>query len=148
MERGEVHGRWASWQEWVAVRPDWQKAGYLIHLVQYGPRIRELPNVPHLRDILQSEDERKMVDFIEISQNVGVGFYLPPGVPNDRTAALTSSFEAVLENARFLADAKKRQADVEPIKGKELERLTAKAYATPEPVLRKLRSMLGFPETF
>lgn len=144
MERGEVNGRRAAWSAWVSVKPDWIRDGKLIHLVHFGPRIPELPTVPSLRDVVKTADERKMVDFIDASPNVGMGFYLPPGVPADRVRALRRTFMEVLKDTRFLADAKKSNAEVNPISGEDLQRTVAGALATPKPILRRMRSILGF----
>lgn len=144
METGEVHGRMNYWSGWTTVKKKWLDEGKIIQLVQYGPRIPALPNTPHLRDLLKDEDDKRMLTFMELSEHIGMGFYLPPGVPKDRVEAMRTSFMATMMDKAFLADAKKKRARVEPISGAEIEKLANKAFATPEPVIAKLRKYLKF----
>jgi tripartite-type tricarboxylate transporter receptor subunit TctC len=144
MELGEVNGRMNYWTGWTTVKGAWLKDRKISHLVQYGPAIPALPDVPHLRSLLKQEKHRQMLTFMELSENLGMGFYLPPGVPADRVAALRASFFATMKDPAFLADAKKRKARVEPISGAQIEKMANKAFATPKPVLAELRKLLGF----
>ena len=43
MAQGEVHGRMNYWTGWTTIKNDWLKTGKIKHLIQYGPRIPELP---------------------------------------------------------------------------------------------------------
>ncbi len=144
MESGEVNGRMNYWTGWTTVKGKWLSEKKIIHLVQYGPAIPALPNVPRLRSLLKTEAHKQMLTFIELSEHLGMGFYLPPGVPADRVAALRTSFFATMKDPAFLAEAKKRKARVEPIDGAEIEKMANKAFSTPAPVLAELRRLLGF----
>lgn len=143
MEAGEVHGRMNYWTGWTTVKQAWLKEKKIIQLVQYGPRIPGL-SAPHLRDLLKSDEDKQMLTFLELSEHLGMGFYLPPGVPGDRVEALRKSFFATMEDKNFLADAKSKRARVEPITGAQIEKLAKAAFATPEPIINKLRGYLGF----
>ena len=143
MEAGEVNGRMNYWTGWTTVKQAWLKEKKIIQLVQYGPRIPGL-NTPHLRDLLKSDEHKQMLTFLELSEHLGMGFWVPPGVPGDRVAALRKSFFATMENKAFLADAKSKRARVEPISGDKIEALAKAAFATPEPVIANLRKLLGF----
>ncbi len=144
MEAGEVQGRMNYWTGWTTVKQKWLKSKKIIQLVQYGPRIPALPNTPHLRDLLKSKEHKQMLTFLELSEHLGLGFWVPPAVPKDRVAALRKSFFATMEDPAFLADAKSKRARVEPISGSKIEQLANAAFATPAPVLAKLRGLLGF----
>ncbi len=144
MEQGEVHGRMNYWTGWTTVKQAWLKEKKLHHLVQYGPRIAELKDVPHLEDLMTNADDKAMLKFLEIPERVGMGMYVPPGVPQDRVAALRTSFVATMKDPKFLADAKARRAPVEPISGEDIQKLVDEALATPEPTLAKLRTYLHF----
>ncbi|MDX1485591.1 MAG: tripartite tricarboxylate transporter substrate-binding protein [Alphaproteobacteria bacterium] len=144
METGEVHGRMNYWTGWTTVKKKWLDEKKIIQLVQYGPRIPALPDTPHLRDLLTSEEHKQMLTFLELSEHLGMGFWVPPGVPKDRVEALRKAFTDTMKDKEFLADAKKKRARVDPISGAEIEALANKAFATPEPVLAKLRGYLKF----
>ncbi|MCC6887504.1 MAG: hypothetical protein IT536_03135 [Hyphomicrobiales bacterium] len=143
MERGEVHGRWSPWANWITVHPDWVRNKWIIPLVQYGPRIAELPHVPSLKDLMPTDEGKLMINFIEVSSQIGKGIYLPPGVPTDRIDALRTSFNATMNDPLFLAAAKKANAEVAPVEGAALQLIVSQAFETPEPVLKKMREYLS-----
>jgi tripartite-type tricarboxylate transporter receptor subunit TctC len=144
MEQREVHGRMQYWSGWTAGKPDWLRDNKLIHFVQYGPPIRELPNVPGLRSLVPDERSRHMVTFMEAANKIGLGFWVPPGVPAERVATLRKAFEAMMANPAFQAEAAKLRAPLELVSGAELQKITDEAYATPKPVIAELKAMLGF----
>jgi tripartite-type tricarboxylate transporter receptor subunit TctC len=144
MEQAEVHGRMQYWSGWTAGKPDWLRDNKLIHFVQYGPRIKELPNVPSLKSLVKDEKTRQMVTFLESANRIGMGFWVPPETPKTRVATLRKAFEAMMASPEFLAVAKKIKAPVELVPGEELQVITAEAYSTPTPVIADLKRVLGF----
>jgi tripartite-type tricarboxylate transporter receptor subunit TctC len=144
MEQGEVHGRMQYWSGWTAGKPNWLRDNKLIHFVQYGPAIKELPNVPGLKSLVADPKTKQMVTFLETANKIGMGFWVPPGTPKDRVEALRKAFEAMMADKDFQATAAKRRAPVELIKGDELQKITDEAYATPKPVIAELKTILGF----
>ena len=85
-----------------------------------------------------------MVEFLEVAQNVGMAFALPPDVPSDRAAALRKAFVAALADPALVEDARKRSMDIELVPGERLEQIIQRAYATPKPIIEKLRNIVGF----
>jgi tripartite-type tricarboxylate transporter receptor subunit TctC len=144
MEQAEVHGRMQYWSGWTAGKPDWLRDKKLIHFVQYGPAIKELPNVPSLKNLVKEEKVRQMITFLEAANKIGLGFWVPPETPKERVATLRKAFEAMMASDEFKAMADKLKTPVELVKGEELQRITEEAYATPKPVVAELKEMLGF----
>lgn len=144
MEFGEVNGRMNYWSGWTSVKRSWLDEKKIFHFVQYGPAISEISDVPRLRSLLTQEKHKQMLTLMEVSQNIGMGFYLPPGVPADRVTALRAAFIATMKDPAFLADAKERRAPVGPISGEQLEKMVNVAFATPEIVIAEFRELLGF----
>ena len=144
MEGGEVHGRMNYWSGWTAGKPTWVANNKLNHLASYGGEIAALPNIPKLINLAKSAEEKAMVRFLEVAPRIGMGFWVHPEVPKDRVAALRKAFMAMLNDDKFLADAKKRNAPVNPVEGATLNKLVAEAYATPKPTIAKLKMVLGF----
>ena len=132
------------WTGWTTVKGDWLSQGKLVHLIQYGPKIPELPNVPSMMDLVSSGDGKKMVKFIEVSELVGMGFWVAPEVPKDRVAALRTSFMATMKDPAFLADAKKRRAPVAPISGEELDRIVSDGLNVSPDLVAKMKTVYGF----
>jgi tripartite-type tricarboxylate transporter receptor subunit TctC len=70
-------------------------------------------------------------------------FAAPPGIPQDRKAALLAAFDATMQDAEFLAEAKKLNIDVRPVSAKALNELLAELYATPKAVLTKAAAAIA-----
>ncbi len=144
MEQGETQGRMNYWSGWTAGKPGWVRDNKLRHFVQYGTKIKELPDVPQFRNLVKTDLERQMLTFMEASPKVGMGFWVAPGVAAAKVKALRTAFMATMRDPAFLADAKKRRAPVDPITGEELQRIVAEAYKTPDHVIAALKQRLGF----
>lgn len=142
MLAGEVHGRGSFYNSYVTTKPDWIRDKKLIHLVQVGPNVPALKGVPNLRDIVTTDEQRAMVDFMEAPAYVGHGFFAPPGTPADRVAALRDSFWKAVNSPAFLAEAKQRHIVVDPLKADTVQTVINKAMATPKPILAKFREMV------
>jgi tripartite-type tricarboxylate transporter receptor subunit TctC len=144
MEQREIQGRMQYWTGWTVGKPDWLRDNKLIHFVQYGPTIKELPDVPSLKSLVKDEKTRQMISFLETANRIGIGFWVPPGTPKTRVATLRKAFEDMMASQEFKAMAQKIRAPVELVRGEELQRITEEAYATPEPVIAELKQILGF----
>ena len=144
MEAQEVSGRMQYWSGWTAGKPTWLRDNLLVHLVQYGGVIPELPNVPQLASLVKSKEAKDMVAFIETAPKIGMGFWVHHEVPKPRVAALRKSFMAMMADPKFLENAKKRRTPIEPVSGEVLDKLVADAYATPPATIAKLKAILGF----
>ena len=144
IEQGETHGRMNYYSGWTAGKPGWVRDKKIVHLIQYGPRIKELPNVPAFKDLVKTDLDRQMLTFMEASPKIGMGFWMAPAVPKARVAALRTAFMATMKDPAFLADAKKRRAPVAPISGKKLQAIVKEAYSMPANVITELSRRLGF----
>jgi tripartite-type tricarboxylate transporter receptor subunit TctC len=143
MEQGEIHGRQQYWSGWTAGKPTWLRDKKLIHLVQYGPRIKELADVPTLRSLVSDPRQKKMIAFMETANLIGIGFWVPPGVPGDRLSALRRAFSSMVRDQAFLASAKKLKAPIDPISGTELQKIVADAYDTPTDLIAEVKKITG-----
>ncbi len=144
MEQGEVQGRMNYYSGWTSVKSHWIKNKKIIHLVQYGPAISDIPNIPQLMSLMPTKEAKVMLRFIEVSENLGMGFWVAPEVPKARFLALRKAFAATMRDPAFLADAKKRRAPVNPVAGAKLTKIVAAGLNIPGPVVKKLRKILGF----
>jgi tripartite-type tricarboxylate transporter receptor subunit TctC len=93
--------------------------------------------VPLALDLAKTQEQRQILKVILSSQETARPFAAPPGVPEDRKAALIAAFEQTMKDPEFLADAKKSNLDVNPLSARTFDELLAELYATPKPVLEK-----------
>jgi tripartite-type tricarboxylate transporter receptor subunit TctC len=144
MEQGEIQGRLSFWSG--AERPGRRsfKKDNLVHLMQYGPRIGSLPDVPSFRDAVSTDEHKRMVAFMELGPWVGVGFWLAPAVPQSRVRALRTAFRNTMNSPSFIAAATRRRLPVNPISGTKLQRMVAEGYDMPAAAFAALRNALGF----
>ena len=66
-----------------------------------------------------------------------------PGLPPDRAAALRAAFDATMQDPEFLAEAKARGQEVNPVSGAEIDKLLAELYATPKDVVEETRRAIS-----
>jgi len=144
MEAGEVHGRYNFWTGWTTTKADWLRDRKVRVLAQFGPRIPELPDVPSGTDLVSDPDHRKMLRFMEISEFVGLGFWIPMQVPEDRKLALRAAFMNTMKDPAFLADAEKRKAPVDAVGGEEIGKVVAESLDISPALIAELKKMIGF----
>ena len=63
----------------------------------------------------------------------------PPGVPADRAKALRAAFKKAMADPEFIAEAKKRQLDLDPSTGEGLETLAKEVMAQPAAVIERMK---------
>lgn len=146
MEQGEIQGRMSYWSGWRSVKPNWLRDHKIVHLVQYGPSIPELPNVPRLSDQVHSAEGKRIVQFLEVSNNIGLAYWVHPQVPADRIATLRAAFAATVKDPAFLADAKKQRAMVNPVTPEKLQHVVAEGLDVTPALVAKMKVVFGFAD--
>jgi tripartite-type tricarboxylate transporter receptor subunit TctC len=113
MERGEVHGWAASWENLAGTRPQWITEKKVSVLVSFTfERKKQIPDVPTLLE-LAPPDKKDIVEFIAAGTPFGRAMAVGPGVPADRVAALRKAFDDTMKDPAFLAEAEKRKLDID-----------------------------------
>ena len=148
MERGEVKGQAAN--GWVSAKTRngaWLKEGKAKLIAQYGHKKHvDLPDVP-LFDLPSNPDARQALEILFARQDYGRPFIAPPGVPEDRIAALRKAFMDTMKDPEFLADAVKARLEIDPLTGEALEALNARVVKTSPEVGAKIRAILAAAES-
>jgi tripartite-type tricarboxylate transporter receptor subunit TctC len=145
MERGEVDGRcgW-SWSSIKITKAAWLADKKINLLLQMAlKKSRDLPEVPLIMDFATNERDRQILQLILARQQMGWPFLAPPDVPADRAAALRQAFDATLKDEAFLAEAKQRRLDVNPMTGAEIDALVGELYKTPPDVVAATKKVIA-----
>ena len=139
MERGEVEGLCGlSWSTIKGRHTQWLRDKKINIIVQASFKLLpELTGVPLVLHQTTDIEKLQILRLFLGAQEMARPFAAPPGIPEDRKAALIAAFEATMKDPEFLAEAEKMNLDVNPVSAKELDQLLAEAYATPKDVLRK-----------
>ena len=112
--------------------------------VQYGSKKNpELPNVPLMRKLAKNDADRQALNLMYVRQEYQRPYIAPPGLPAIRVKTLRTAFNATMKDPAYLADAKKRRLDVDPLRGEEIDALIAEVYKTPKAVVERVKNILS-----
>ena len=137
MERGEVEGLCGlSWSTLKTRHAQWMKDKKINIIVQAAfKKEPDMGDVPLIVDQTKDAEKLQILRLFLAAQEMARPFAAPPGIPEDRKAALVAAFDATMKDPEFLAEAAKLNLDVNPVDGKSIDKLLAELYATPKDVL-------------
>jgi tripartite-type tricarboxylate transporter receptor subunit TctC len=137
MQRGEVHGTCGMFSS--SIKTSWNRevsSGDLKLVMQVGPKKSlEFGDVPHVFDYAKTEEERGVLDFHFGQLLMSRPYATPPGIPEDRLAALRTAFEATMKDPEFLSEAKKAGLDIDPVPVNEIMALLTRFSQFPERII-------------
>jgi tripartite-type tricarboxylate transporter receptor subunit TctC len=143
MERGEIHGWVSAWANLAGTRPDWLRDKKLNIPVQFTvERLRDLPDVPTLIEVSPA-DKKDVVEFISAGTPFSRALAAGPGVPMDRVDALRKSFEALMTDKAFLADAAKRKLDIDPRNAAQAHAMLDKIVNASPDLIARVKKAIG-----
>lgn len=140
IERGEVEGRCGfGWASLKTTRPDWAKERKINLLAQFSYKPHpDLKDVPLMMDLVQNKEDKRALQLIFATQEMGRPFAAPPGVPADRVAVLRKAFMETLKDPAFLSEAEKLDLEIDPITGEEITELLVDLYDTPKEIVERV----------
>jgi tripartite-type tricarboxylate transporter receptor subunit TctC len=139
MESGEMDGFCGlSWSTIKARHMRWWKEKTINILVQAAiQKETDIPDVPLALDLAKTEDQKQVLKVFLYGQEMARPFAAPPGIPEDRKAALIAAFEKMLKDPEFLAEIKKLNLDLNPISAGDIDKMLKELYATPKDILAR-----------
>ena len=145
MERGEVDGRcgW-SWSSIKITKSDWLADKRINLVLQMAlNRSPELPDVPLVMDLARNDRERQILRLVLARQAMGWPFIAPPDLPAERAQALRKAFDDTMKDPEFLAEAKQRLLDVNPMSGADIGKLVGELYRTPPEIVVATKAVIA-----
>jgi tripartite-type tricarboxylate transporter receptor subunit TctC len=142
VEKGEVDGHVSggSSSGFRGRIDPWIANGQAKVLLQLGFRKDDAyPLAPLALDLVQNADDRQLLELVFSPQLVGRPFIAPPGLPPERVALLQASFDQTMENPEFLAEAKRLQMEVNPVRGDDIKKLLQRVYAMPAGLIERAK---------
>ena len=140
LEKGEIQGNATSvWEEFRdGARSAWLRDNKVIILFQLlGERHADLPDVPALPDLAETEAQRQVLRLMTVPADIGRSFFAAPELPGETLAVLRRGFLAMVADPALLADAKRRAVTIDPWLGDRLAGFIADiARLPPEPIER------------
>lgn len=104
--------------------------------------VEELKNVPNVLDLVKPED-RGIVEYGALLEEMGRPYLAPPDVPADRVAALRDAFRKTVKDPAFVAELEKLGLNVSLLTGEQMDQFIAKLYGYPPEVVRRVAAMYG-----
>lgn len=141
VEKNEAQGIVAIMRTWNS-RPD--LFAQVTPVLVYGNgREPELPDVPNLLELAQTDEDKQLVRFVSSVGPIGRALATPPEVPEDRVAALRTAFAAMLKDAAFLEKLKKFKLDPSSaIPGEELQKIVIESLDVSPAVVEQARAIV------
>jgi len=151
IEKGEIQCNSTSLSVYFGREPfhTWRKKNFVRVLIQTGrtrdSRLAEVPTIFELMDQYKApEESRRLTNlFLDAGRFGSWPIVAPPGLSAERAKVLREAFMKAVSDPALLAEANKKQLDVEMIRAEELERLAKEVMAQPKEVIERLRELLG-----
>jgi len=150
VERGEIHCRAFTIEAFMSREPyhTWRKKGFVRNIIQTGKkRDAKLPETPTLWELIDRyktpDPSRRLATLMLASGQLGRPMMATPGVPADRVKILRDAFNATLKDSEFLTDIDKRQFDLDPVPGEELEKIVKDVMSQPPDIVERMKKLLG-----
>jgi len=144
MERGETHGfATGVWIDLVNAHADWIKNGIVFPLFQIGVmRHPQLPDVPVLGELTDTPGEKKILELLGATEDMGRAFMAGPRVPPDRVSLLRTAFDNMMKDEELLREMTAKNLEINYMHGDELQALVASVGRMPPDVVARARKML------
>jgi tripartite-type tricarboxylate transporter receptor subunit TctC len=145
MERGETQGRCTfSYSGLKTAKPDWLRDKKINILLQIAlEKHADFPDVPLVYELVSKPEDRQLLDLMIGASAMARPFAAPPGLPAPIATALRRAFDATMKDPAFVAEAQKIQAEILPTTGEDVQKLVARLYATPKPVVERVKKYLA-----
>ena len=141
MERGENDGYPSGfWSTLKAIHQDWIDSGKIRFLLRWNSDPNPaLSAIPTARDLVDSQEDRQLLQVATAPFSLGRPIAAPPGVPADRLRQLREAMRATFADPGFREDCARQHLDCEaPVTGEQLAEIIRSAYVVSDAVRRRL----------
>jgi tripartite-type tricarboxylate transporter receptor subunit TctC len=150
VERGEIHCRAFTIEAFFSREPyhTWRKKGFVRNIIQTGKkRDSKLPDTETIWELMDKyktpEAGRRLATVMLASGALGRPMLATPGVPPDRVKILRDAFNKTMEDKEFRAELEKRQFELDPSSGEELEKIVKDVMNQPPEIIARIKKLLG-----
>lgn len=150
VERGELQCRALTIQAYHSREPyhTWRKNRFARILMQTGqardPRLPDTPTLDELmREYKTPESRRRLVPLVMAGSDFGRPIIAPPGVAADKLKSLREAFMKTMNDPELLTEAKRKNLDISPTPGEELEKLAKEVTSQSPEIIERLRTLMS-----
>ena len=145
LQRGEIDGFCGQgYGTFVTFRGDLlrdKKARFVLAISR--DKIPELANLPNAVELATTEEHKKIISLILGVENAAKPFAIPPGVSQERVAALRKAFDDTVTDPEFLAEAQKQKLVLRISTGAAVQEAFATIYNTPRALVDEAARISG-----
>ena len=142
LDRGEVDALFTHEGSIANSRPDLISSGAVKPIVQ---SFDAMAGVPVLADVVVDANARALLGLVTTPSHIGLPLLGPPGIPSERLEILRRSYQHLMDDAEYRAEAERRGLPVgRAVSGAELQHLIAqKLSAVPERLVKEYMAIAG-----
>jgi len=142
--RGEVDAMGIAYDNLRKRHADWIDNKVVRPLVQFvRKRTARLPDVAASSELVQTAEQRALLNFVEIPLSMAYPFVVPPGVPDDKVAVIRAAFETAFKDPEYRKEIEKQGLAFSPRTGDEVAKLVKELTEAPENAIRRYREVVG-----
>ncbi len=149
VQRNEVHCRGTTIAAFFGREPGrtWAKSGFVKILVQTGDnKNHRVPETPTIWELMNrekiSEANRRLARVLLGPGAFGRPIVATPGITPERVKILRDAYTKMTRDAEFLAEAKKRGWEINPVGGEQLEALAKEVVNQPPEIVAAMKEIL------
>jgi tripartite-type tricarboxylate transporter receptor subunit TctC len=150
VEKNEVQCRGTTISAFFGREPgkSWAKNGYVRFLVQTGDkrnhRLRDTPTIWELMEQEKAAEAKKRLARVVLGPGVfGRPILATPAIPAERVKILRDAYSKMLKDPEFVAEANKRQWELNPVSGEKLEALAKEVIHQSPDIVERMKKVLG-----
>lgn len=143
MEQGEVEVATIAWSTLVSLHPDWLRDKKIHVIAGLDFSDVPVPGVPKVRDLIDDPKKKALWDFVALPSEFGTAFLAAPEVPAEQVRTLRAAFDAAMQSPEFIEDAKRRNLDINPKSGEELDQLFKRSGAPTQDIIDTVARVMG-----
>jgi tripartite-type tricarboxylate transporter receptor subunit TctC len=142
LERGEVDALFTHEGSIANSRPDLISSGAVKPIVQ---SFDAMAGVPVLADVVLDANAKALLGLVTTPSHIGLPLLGPPGIPPERLEILRQSYQHLMDDMEYRAEADRRGLPVgRAVSGAELQQLIAqKLSAVPERLVKEYMAFAG-----
>ena len=144
VERGEVQGMGnAVWSQLKVSNPEWiaEKKISILYIIGLK-RAMDMPDVPTIVELVSTPEDQKVMKLLASTSEMGRSFTAGPQVPAERVAVLRKAFMETASDPALRDEADKRQININPMSGEQLQSLIGEVTGYPEALFERTRQLV------
>lgn len=140
IESGELDGDCGSW---TSVPQDWLRDRKIVPLVRFSSySAPDMPQMPYIGDFAKSEKDKKILNFLLASGEVGRPYVASLSVPAERLALLRNAFDATMTDPMFLAESARLNLPISVVSGTDAAKLIDAIYEASPDIVAAAREIV------